>query len=71
MRYSLGPSITSLLNQKAVEPHTLEAIIDAEKRFSAMLEILLNNKSGPLGVVNDFVVKSEYQKRALAHFILG
>ena len=46
----------------AVGPHPLEAVLGAEKRFSAMLELLLN-KGGPLGVVKDFVVKSEYQKR--------
>ena len=38
-------------------------MLGAEKRFSAMLEILLNNKGGPLGIVKDFVVKTEYQKR--------
>ena len=46
----------------AVGPHPLEAVLGAEKRFSAMLEILLN-KAGPLGIVKDFVAKLEYQKR--------
>ena len=54
-------------NKMAVGPHPLEAVLGAEKRFSAMLEILLN-KVGPLGVVKDFVVKSEYQKRGRIHW---
>ena len=52
-------------NKMAVGPHPLEAVLGAEKRFSAMLEIILNNKSSPLGVVKDFAVKSEYQKRGV------
>ena len=48
-------------------PHPLEAVLGAKKHFSAMLEILLN-KRGPLGVVKDFVVKSEYQNRGRIHW---
>ena len=51
----------------AVGPHPLESVLGAEKRFSTMLEILLN-KGGPLGVVKDFVVKSVYQKRDGIHW---
>ena len=54
-------------DEMAVGPHPLESVLGAEKCFSAMLEILLN-KGGPLGVVKDFVVKSEYQKRGGIHW---
>ena len=47
----------------SVGPHPLESVLGAEKQFSAMLEILLNNEGGPLGVVKDFVAKLGYQKR--------
>ena len=46
----------------SVGPHPLESVLGAEKRFSAMLEIILNKKGGPLGIVKDFVIKTEYQK---------
>ena len=56
-------------DKMAVGPHPLESVLGAEKRFSAMLEILLN-KGGPLGVVKDFVVKSE-GRNPLAYIVLG
>ena len=49
-------------------------MLGTEKRFSAMLEIFLNNRGGPLGKVKDFAVKTEYQKRegnSLAYSFLG
>ena len=55
-------------DKMSVGPHPLESVLGAEKRFSAMLEILLNNKGGPLGIVKDFVVKTEYQKRGGIHW---
>ena len=55
-------------DKMSVGPHPLESVLGAEKRFSAMLEIILNKQGGPLGVVQDFVVKTEYQKRGGIHW---
>ena len=55
-------------DKMSVGSHSLESVLDAEKRFSAMLEILLNNKGDPLEIVKDFVVKTEYQKREGIHW---
>ena len=55
-------------NEQAVGPNPLESVLGAEKRFSAMMDILLDKKSGPLGIVVDFAVKKEYQKRGGLHW---
>ena len=55
-------------NEQAVGPNPLESVLGAEKRFSAMMDILLDKKSGPLGIVADFAVKKEYQKRGGLHW---
>ena len=55
-------------DKMSVGPHPLESVLGAEKRFSAMLEILLNKKGGPLGIVKDYVIKTEYQKRGGLHW---
>ena len=36
--------------------------------FSAMIEIILNKKGGSLGIVQDYVVITEYQKRGGIHW---
>ena len=36
--------------------------------FSVMLEIILNKEGGPIGIVKDFAVKTEYQKRGGIHW---
>ena len=33
-----------------------------------MIEIILNKKGGPLGIVRDYVVKTEYQKKGGIHW---
>ena len=55
-------------NERAVGPNPLESVLGAEKRFSAMMDILLDKNSGPLGIVVDFAVKKEYQKRGGLHW---
>ena len=35
------------VDKKSVGLHPLKSVLGAEKRFSAMLEILLNNKDAP------------------------
>ena len=54
--------------EAAVGPYPLESILGAEKRFHAMMDILLDKTSGPLGLVRDYVVKTEYQKRGGIHW---
>ena len=54
--------------EAAVGPHPLESIFGAEKRFHAMMDILLDKTTGPLGLVKDYVVKTEYQKRGGIHW---
>ena len=54
--------------EAAVGPHPLESILGAEKRFHAMMDILLDKTTGPLGLVKDYVVKTEYQKRGGIHW---
>ena len=55
-------------NEQAVGPNPLESVLGAEKCFSAMMDILLDKKSGPLGIVVDFAVKKEYQKQGGLHW---
>ena len=55
-------------DEQAVGPNPIESVLGAEKRFSAMMDILLDKKSGPLGIVIDFAVKKEYQKRGGLHW---
>ena len=55
-------------DEQAVGPNPLESVLGAEKRFSAMMDILLDKKSGPLGIVIDFAVKKEYQRRGELHW---
>ena len=55
-------------NEQAVCPNPLESVLGAEKRFSAMMDILLDKKLGPLGIVVDFAVKKEYQKHGGLHW---
>ena len=54
--------------EAAVGPHPLESILGAEKHFHAMMDILLDKATGPLGLVKDYVVKTEYQKRGGIHW---
>ena len=54
--------------EAAVGPHPLESILGAEKRFHAMMDILLDKTAGPMGLVKDYVVKTEYQKRGGIHW---
>jgi len=56
-------------DKMSVGPHPLESVLGVEKRFSVMLEIIFNKKGGPLGIVKDYVVKTEYQKRGGIHCI--
>ena len=55
-------------NEQAVGPNPLEFVLGAEKCFSAMMDILLDKNSGPLGIVVDFAVKKEYQKCGGLHW---
>ena len=55
-------------NEQAVDPNPLESVLGAEKCFSAMMDILLDKNSGPLGTVVDFAVKKDYQKRGGLHW---
>ena len=55
-------------NKLSVGPHPLESVLGAEKRFSAMLEMILNKNGGPLGIIKDYVIKTEYQKRGGIHW---
>ena len=45
-----------------------ESVLGTEKWFSAMMDILLDKKCGPLGSVIDYAVKKEYQKRGGLHW---
>ena len=55
-------------DEKPVGLNPLESVLGAEKRFSAMIDILLDKKSGPLGVVTDYAIKKEYQRRGGLHW---
>ena len=57
-------------NEASVGSNPLESVLGAEKRFSTMMDILLDKKCGPLGVVIDYAVKKEYQKRGGLHWHL-
>ena len=47
-------------NEQSVGFNPLESVLGAEKRFSAMMDIMLDKKCGPLGTVIDYAVKKEY-----------
>lgn len=49
--------------------HTLNiySVIAAEKRFLWIMDIL-RSENGPLGTVEDYVWKKEYQKRGAVHW---
>ena len=55
-------------NEESVGFNPLESVLGAEKRFSAMIDIILDKKCGPLGTVIDYAVKKEYQKRGGLHW---
>ena len=55
-------------NEQSVGFNLLEYILGAEKRFSAMMDMMLDKKCGPLGTVIDYAVKKEYQKRGGLHW---
>ena len=55
-------------NEQSVGFNPLESVLGAEKRFSAMKDIMLDEKCGPLGTVIDYAVKKEYQKRGGLHW---
>ena len=44
-------------DEKAVGHNPLESVLGTEKHFSAMMDILLDKKSGPLGIITDYAVK--------------
>ena len=44
--------------EAAVGPHPLESILGAEKCFHAIMDILLDKTTGPLGLVKDYVFKT-------------
>ena len=44
---------------EGVGPHPLESVLGAEKRFSALMDLLLDKKSSPVGEVTDYVVPKE------------
>ena len=44
-------------NEESVGFNPLESVLGAEKRFSAMIDIILDKKCGPLGTVIDYAVK--------------
>ena len=43
-------------DKRSVGQHPLASVLGAEKRFSPMLEIILNKKDGPLGIVQDYEI---------------
>ena len=55
-------------DEQSIGLNPLESVLGAEKRFSAMMDILLDKKSGPLGVVTDYAIKKEYQKCGGLHW---
>ena len=48
--------------------HPEVSVLAAEKRYNWFMDILKSPKGGPLGVVEDLVVKKEYQKRGAVHW---
>ena len=52
-------------NEESVAFNPLESVLGAEKRFSAMMDIMLDKKCGLLATVIGYAVKKEYQKRGL------
>ena len=56
------------IDEMFVGPHPLQSVLGAQKWFSAMLEIILNKKGNPLGIVQDYVVKTEYHKWGGIHW---
>ena len=60
----------NLDNEASVGFNPLESVLGAEKRFSTMMDILLDKKCGPLGVVIDYPMNKEYQKRGGLHWHL-
>ena len=55
-------------NRQPVGFHPEVSVLAAEKRFQWFMDILKSPKGGPLGVVNDLVIKKEYQKRGMVHW---
>ena len=55
-------------NEQSVGFSPLESVLGAEKWYSAMMDIILDKKCGPLGIVIDYAVKKEYQKRGGLHW---
>ena len=44
------------------------SLLAAEKRYQWFMSILCSDQGGPLGVVQDKVVKKEYQRRGAVHW---
>ena len=55
------------IDRQPVGSHPEFSVIAAEKRFLWLFEIL-KNENGPLGTVEDYVWKKEYQKRGAVHW---
>ena len=66
--WDLSDLSTTDKNSEAVGSHPLESVIGAEKRFSALMDMLLDKKSSPVGEVTDYVTKKEYQRRGGIHW---
>ena len=48
--------------------HPEVSVLAAEKRYNWFMDILKAPKGGPLGIVEDMIVKKEYQKRGAVHW---
>ena len=47
---------------------TCKLAVSAEKRYQWFMNILCSDQRGPLGIVQDKVVKKEYQQRGAVHW---
>jgi hypothetical protein len=55
-------------NRQPVGYHPGVSVMAAEKRYQWFMSILCSDEGGPLGIVQDKVVKKEYQRRGAVHW---
>ena len=55
-------------NRQPVGYHPEVSVLAAEKRYKWFMNILCSDEGGPLGIIQDNVVKKEYQRRGAVHW---
>ena len=59
---------STIHNREAVGFKPQISVLAAEKRYEWFMSILRSPQGGPLGVVEDFIIKKEYQRRGAVHW---